>query len=95
MQIQFDPRNLQPLDDLGTVYPTVTVGDVWGTLKVTGGALVSEPGLRSIVIVPAPEDPSVRPLKGNGWTLELKEGWTVGAGKRVGDFVVEKVGNNG
>lgn len=95
MQIQFDPRSLQPLGDLGTVYPTVTISDVWGILKVTGGALVSEPGRRSIAIVPAPEDPSARPLNGNGWALELKEGWTVRAGKREGDFVVEKVSNNG
>ena len=29
MSVQFDPRTLQPLDDLGTVYPEIRISDVW------------------------------------------------------------------
>ena len=37
MNIQFDPRNLEPLGELGTVYPTMRISDVWGILTVSGG----------------------------------------------------------
>ncbi|MBS0335106.1 MAG: hypothetical protein JSS35_20250, partial [Proteobacteria bacterium] len=37
----FDPRTLQPLDELGTVYPAIRLTDDWGVLEVeTGGALM-------------------------------------------------------
>lgn len=88
MKIQFDPRNLEPLGDLGTVYPTATISDGWGTLKVTGGCLVKEGFLRSRVVVPVPADPNARPVAGDGWTLDLKDGWEIAPGERQGDYVV-------
>ncbi len=88
MKIQFDPRNLEPLDDLGTVYPTATISDGWGTLNVTGGCLIREGFLRSSVVVPVPADPKARPVSGDGWTLDLKDGWELTPGERQGDYVV-------
>ena len=44
----------------------------------------------SQVVVPAPADAKVRPLKGDGWELELKEGWSLQEGKREGDYVLAK-----
>ncbi|MCI0490150.1 MAG: hypothetical protein L0229_26450 [Blastocatellia bacterium] len=87
----FNPNNLVPLDDLGTVYPTLRVTDEWGILEVSNGALMArEDGRVTKVCVPAPGDVAARSLKGDGWTLELNQGWTVAAGPRKGDFVLKK-----
>jgi hypothetical protein len=86
MQMSFDPNTLQPLGELGTVYPTIRISDVWGVLAVSKGALVWSD--YSKVHVVAPSDPQSRSLAGDGWTLELKDGWKLESGKRKGDFVV-------
>ena len=87
----FNPNNLVPLDELGTVYPTLRVTDVWGILEVSGGALMASEGSRvAKIYVPAPGDVAARSLKGDGWTLELNTGWAVTAGPRKGDFVLKK-----
>jgi hypothetical protein len=44
--------------------------------------------------VPAPQSASAAPLKGEGWTLTLKEGWRIVAAERRGDFKVESVAAN-
>lgn len=89
MRMSFDPGNLLPLGELGTVYPNIRVVDVWGVLDVArGGALLNK--TFSAVNVPAPSDASVRPVGGDGWTLELKEGWSLAPGARAGDFVLKK-----
>ena len=61
------------------MYLTTTVRDDWGTLSVSadGALLVTENGLIARVVVPAPGDATVRPLRGAGWELELAEGWTL------------------
>jgi hypothetical protein len=89
MQFQFDPRDIQPLDDLGRVYPKMKMSDAWGILSVdSGGALIAADW--SQVTVPAPSDTSARPLSGDGWTLELKQGWRLVPGKRMGDYIVKR-----
>jgi hypothetical protein len=87
----FDPNNVESLDDLGTVYPTLRVSDAWGILEVTRGALMLLEGSRvSRVQVPAPADPSKRKVQGDGWTLDLGEGWHLVPGTRKGDYSVKK-----
>jgi len=88
MNMQFDPNNLQPLDDLGTVYPNIRIVDVWGILTVSQGALMN-PSF-SQIRVPAPSDPNARPIQGDGWTLELSAGWTLAPGERKGDYALRK-----
>jgi hypothetical protein len=88
MQMSFDPGGLQPLEDMGTVYATLRVIDVWGILTVSNGAFMAADF--SEVVVPAPADAKVRPLKGDGWELELREGWSLLQGKRKGDYVLAK-----
>jgi hypothetical protein len=88
MQFQFDPRDIQPLDDLGKVYPRMKMSNSWGILNVTGGALIASDW--SKVVVPAPSDPRARPLEGDGWTLELSAGWAVRAEEREGDYTVRR-----
>ena len=92
MNVGFNPLNLEPLDDLGTVYPTMTVTDEWGVLKVTGGALLNTGWTK--VTVPAPSNPDASPLRGDGWALELKEGWGLRPGARGGDHILVKTSRN-
>ncbi|CEA16070.1 hypothetical protein ING2E5B_1320 [Fermentimonas caenicola] len=77
MKMSFDPKNLIPLDeDEGTVYPTIVIKDNWGILTVEeGGAL-----LRSDwrwVIVSEPLEITSSLLTGNGWEIELNEGYQI------------------
>lgn len=86
MRIQFDPRNLQPLDNRGIVYPNLNITDDWGTLEVQNGAL-----LRSdwrAVTVSAPNQNAGTTVKGDGWTLHLSPRWKVLPGTRSGDFIL-------
>ena len=86
MHIQFDPRNLQPFEDRGTVYPNLNITDDWGTLEVKNGAL-----LRSdwhAVTVSAPNENTGTVVKGDGWELHLNAGWKLVPGARSGDFTL-------
>ena len=86
MQFTYNPSNLCPLDTLGTVYPTMRLTDLWGTLNVENGALLS--GNMTKVTLAAPKDTSVRPIVGDGWVLELKPDWSFKPGERQGDLVL-------
>ncbi len=84
--VQFNPGNLQPLREFGTVYPTMILADPWGTLTVTKGALLNTNW--SEVHVAAPTDTTARPVEGDGWVLDLKEGWMLRPGKRPGSYLL-------
>ncbi len=86
--MQFNPGNLQPLGDLGTIYPTMTLTDAWGFLTVEKGALLNTNW--SELRVTAPKNTTARPVKGDGWTLELKKGWKLQPGKRTGNYVLAR-----
>jgi hypothetical protein len=88
MNVQFNPRNLQPLDDAGTVYPYLRVSDDWGVLEATGGALLN-PGW-SAVIVPGPFTTEGNITRGEGWLLTLNRGWRLTAGARDHDWVLTR-----
>ena len=83
MNLQFDPRNQQPLGEAGTVYPTLRITDDWGVLTVSGGALLASDWMS--VTVAAPKDGAT---SGEGWTLELNAGWRIAAGGRPGSYVL-------
>jgi len=84
MNVQFDPNNLQPLEDLGTVYPNIRVSDEWGTLTVSSGALLSNDWTK--ITVPAPRQPDQ--TDGDGWELKLQPGWKLAPGERKGDYTL-------
>lgn len=90
MQFRFDPRDVRIMPGRGRVYPKMKMTDAWGTIEVDGGALVAEDWTH--VIVPAPTDPQARPLRGDGWRLDLSPGWRVRAGERKGDYRLEAAG---
>jgi hypothetical protein len=87
----FDTSNLLPLEGHGTVCPTLRMTAAWGILNVSKGALMTrEDRGTSKVHVRAPADLNLRPLQGDGWTLELNTGWKVEPGERKGDYLLKK-----
>jgi hypothetical protein len=92
VKYSYDPNNVVGLDASNTVYPTMRLVDAWGVLTVTNGVWLERnaSGILSRARVPAPTDLSARPLKGEGWSLELTNGWEVVPGERAGDVTIRK-----
>jgi len=88
----FNPNNVIGIDANSTVYPTLRLVDNFGVLTVSNGALLERgpTGQVARARVPAPQDLSARPLKGDGWSLELANGWEVVPGERPGDVMIRK-----
>jgi hypothetical protein len=84
----YDPNTLVPLSDVGTVYPTMQVTDVWGTLAVQEGALLA-PDMKSVKVA-APAATDGGHVTGPGWTLDLTPGWLIAKGDKPGSFVLRK-----
>ena len=78
--MSFDYLSMVPLDDKGTVYPTIRITDNWGILDVSEGALVAADWRN--VILSEPDSITATKVSGKGWKLDLKPG-----------FVVEQEGN--
>ncbi len=80
MRMEFNPNEAQPFEQHGTIYPTITVRDEWGTIVVTrGGALIASDWSRLTV--------SAAPV---GYELALNAGWSIVPGARTGDMTVDK-----
>ena len=75
MSISFDPINIVPIENIGTVYPTLRVTDNWGILTVENGSLLSADWKN--VKVSEPIEINDKTIKGDGWILELNENWKV------------------
>lgn len=88
MQISFDPGNIIPVEDKGTVYPNMRISDNWGILTVTNGALMSN-SWDKISITP-PLNTETKKITGEGWSLELKEGYLVRKDDKTGNFKLSK-----
>jgi len=85
-ELEFKPQSLVTVEDIGTVYPTITLRDDWGTLVVeSGGALLYKQPRQAAVAASAFDAAT---LKGQGFTLTLKPGWRILPGTRKGDLVV-------
>ncbi|HZV07147.1 MAG TPA: hypothetical protein VE999_18845 [Gemmataceae bacterium] len=84
LQVSFDPRSIQPLEGVGMVYPSLRIVDEWGTLTASKGAVITADFKK--VYVTAPKEPKARPLRGEGWEIQLTPGWQVEPGERKGDF---------
>jgi hypothetical protein len=88
----YNPNNVFGIDASNTVYPTMRLVDAWGVLTVSNGAWLERNASGNLIRarVPAPSDLSERPLKAEGWSLELANGWEVVPSDRTGDVTVRK-----
>src|SRR5215212_715401 len=88
----YDPNNVVGIDASNTVYPTLRLVDAWGVLTVSNGAWLERDATGHLIRarIPAPQDLSTHPLKGDGWSLELTNGWEVVPDERAGDVKIRK-----
>lgn len=75
MNVSFDPRNIIPIEDKGTVYPNIRVTDKWGILTVEKGALMSPDWDK--ISVSNPIEIEGKKISGDGWVLELSDGYMI------------------
>lgn len=88
MNVSFDPRNIVPVEDQGTVYPNIRITDLWGILTVEKGALMS-PSWDKISIS-KPVKTENKKVSGDGWILELTDGYTITKDEGSGNYKLSK-----
>ncbi|MBK5194978.1 MAG: hypothetical protein JJE08_02940 [Proteiniphilum sp.] len=89
MNMSFDLHNLIPLDeDEGTVYHTIQISDKWGILTVEGGGALLRSDWRW-VIVSEPLEITKKRVTGEGWIIELNEGYYIEE-TPGGDYLMSK-----
>lgn len=74
----YDPTELIGFDLTSTIYPSGNFSAPWGKLSVDHGGVLVRNDFTAITIG-APESPLTgsREIKGDGWSLELKPGWSI------------------
>ncbi|WP_176628149.1 hypothetical protein [Mucilaginibacter sp. SG538B] len=75
MSVIFNPNTLFDLGTYGTIYPTGEVKDNWGHLKVNKGGMLLKDWHIVSVPVSGQLDLAARSLEGDGWVLDLADGW--------------------
>lgn len=93
MNISFDPMNLVPFYNFGTVYPNIRVTDNWGILTVTMGALINANWTK--ISVSQPTDISKHKMVGKGWSLEINHGYIVQFDAASKNYVLVNAGVEG
>lgn len=88
MNVSFDPRNIMPIEDKGTVYPIIRVTDKWGILTVENGALMSSNWDRISISLPAKTEG--KKISGDGWILELADEYMIKKDDSNGNFILVK-----
>ncbi len=88
MNVSFDPRNILPIADKGTVYPNIRVTDNWGILEVKNGALMSSDW--SKISVSMPTKTEEQKVEGDGWTLLLKDRYTIKKDEKTNNYRIIK-----
>ena len=84
MNISFDPRNIIPVEDKGSFYKNARITDVWGILTINNGALMSTGWDKISVSIPLKIDN--KSVSGDGWTLELNDGYKVSKNENTGNY---------
>lgn len=88
MNMSFDYTKMVSLDKLGTVYPQIRITDDWGILEVEQGALIS-PNWHQVNIS-FPVTLEGNKITGEGWKLELKEGYILDKVEKGKHYILKK-----
>jgi len=90
MSIEFNPNTLFDLGAYGTVYPTGQVSDNWGKLVVKGGGLLLKDWKAVTLSMEGFSHPDERSLTGQGWQLQLADGWHLEQGDALHYRLIQK-----
>jgi len=82
LNYSFDPNEVVPLGDAGTVHPTMQVTDDWGSLQAQQGVLLAP----SHVVIAVPPSTTGAHITGPGYTLDLNPGWKIVPSSRSGSY---------
>ena len=89
----YDPTELVGFDLQSTVYPSGNFSAPWGKLTVDQGGVLVQNDF-SWIRIGLPSEPiaaGAREIRGDGWTLALHPGWSLGPDpSRHGSFVAKK-----
>lgn len=88
MNMSFDYTKMIPLENLGTVYPIIRITDNWGILDVGKAALINTEWNR--VNIGYPLTIEGNKISGEGWKLELKEGYLLVKDEKGKNYVIAK-----
>lgn len=88
MNVSFNPNNLVPLENYGTVYPNLRISDTWGILTVERGAMIGQNWDK--VCLTNPRQIEAKIVSGDGWTLELQQGYRVEKDQSSGHYKLLK-----
>ncbi len=88
MNVSFDPRNIIPIEDKGTVYPQIRVTDNWGILEVQKGALMSKNWDKISVGFPTKINDGA--VEGDGWTLQLNKSYILKKDEKSNSYLIIK-----
>lgn len=88
MNVSFDPRNIMPIEDKGTIYPNIRVTDKWGVLTVEKAALMSSRWDK--ISISNPTQIGEKKISGDGWILELADGYEIKKSNANGNYVLVK-----
>lgn len=75
INISFNPGNLIPYRNSGTIYLNLKIIDNFGILTAEKGALINKKWDK--VIVSKPEKIKEKTIEGDGWKLELNNNWEI------------------
>ena len=76
VRYSYDPAQLVPLGQEGTVFPAIRLLAAWGTLEVTEGGILIDSNWQT-ARVSAPTAVREDQIAGEGWRLDLAPGWRV------------------
>lgn len=91
MSMSFDYTRQFSMDSLGMVYPSIRITDDWGILEASQGALINVGWSQVNISYPLSFDQNK--ITGEGWTLELTEGFLLEKNEETGVYSVKKTGN--
>ena len=91
MNFTFNPSNIKSFEGHGTVYPTMKMTDLWGSLGVNGGMALINNNWSGVRV--SAKNLKIKPdiIEGEGWTLKLSPGWMAVSGERLGDLEIVEI----
>lgn len=88
MNVSFDPRNIFPIEDKGTIYPNIRITDNWGILEVNNGALMHPNWDKISISIPTKINDQF--VEGDDWSLQLNKNYVVIKDQKNNNYIIVK-----